>query len=85
MRKPPEVEATDGTFLGQKTSWTRWTSGTGSQARTNAETIVSFGDAQKLHVHFSAQKPEDMATCEKIALSMAFVDSQPAAKVDGSR
>jgi len=79
--KPPEVKSIDGTFLGQKTPWIRWTSGTGNQARTHAETIVSFGDFQKSHVYFSAQKPEDMAICEKIAQSMALVDKPPAAAV----
>lgn len=79
--KPPEVNSIDGTFLGRKTSWTRWTSGTGNPARTHAETIVSFGDFQKSHVYFSAQKPEDMATCDKMAQSMALVDKPPAATV----
>jgi hypothetical protein len=79
--KPPEVKSVDGTFLGQRTSWTRWTSGTGSQARTHAEAIVSYGDYRKFHVYFSAQKPEDMATCERIAHSMALADKQPAAAV----
>ncbi|MCX5670877.1 MAG: hypothetical protein NTU94_06100 [Planctomycetota bacterium] len=79
--KPPEVTPIDGTFLGRKTSWMRWTSGTGNPVRTHAETIVSFGDVQAFHVYFSAQTPQDMATCEKIAQSMALVDKQPAAAV----
>ncbi|MCX5672063.1 MAG: hypothetical protein NTU94_12165 [Planctomycetota bacterium] len=77
--EPPEVTSTDGTFLGQKASWARWTSGAGDQARTCAETIVSSGDFWKLHVYFSARKAEEMAACEKIAQSMALVDKQPPA------
>ena len=75
--EPPEVTSTDGTFLGQKASWARWTSGAGDKARTCAETIVSCGDLWKFHVYFSARNADGMAACEKIAQSMALVDKEP--------
>ncbi len=74
---PPEVTSADGTFLGQKASWARWTSGAGDKARMCAETIVSSGDLWKFHVYFSGRSAEEMAACEKIAQSMALVDKQP--------
>ena len=77
--KPPEVASVDGTFLGQKTPWMKWTEGAGDQVRTCAETIVPCGDMWNLHLYFSAQKPEEMAACEKIAQGMALVDKPPAA------
>jgi hypothetical protein len=76
--KPSDVASTDGTFLRQKASWARWTSAGGKAPRTQAEAIVSCGDFSKFHVYFSAEKPEDLAACEKIAQSMTLVDKQPA-------
>ncbi len=77
--KPPEAQSADGTFVGQKASWKKWTINAGDQVRTCAETIVPCGDMWNLHLYFSAQKPEEMAACEKIAQGMALVDKPPAA------
>lgn len=74
--KPPETTSADGTFLGQKTSWVKWSSGTGDQARTHAEAIVAVSDNWKFHVYFWGRTPEEMAQCEKIAQGMALVDKQ---------
>ena len=75
--EPPEVTSTDGTFLGQKASWAKWTSGAGDKARTCAEAIVSSGDLWKFHVYFSGRSADEMGACEKIAQSMALVDKEP--------
>jgi len=75
--KPPEAQSADGTFVGQKASWKKWTINAGDHVRTCAETIVPCGDMWNLHLYFSARKPEEMAACEKIAQGMALVDKQP--------
>jgi len=71
---PPKVESADGTFLGKKTSWVKWTNYQGGQPWTCTEAIVSFKELESLHVYYAGRDAEEMARYAKIAQGMTLVD-----------
>jgi hypothetical protein len=75
--KPEAEKSAEGAFLGKKTTWKTWSEGTGDQARTCAETMVSVGALETFHVYYWAHVPDLMKELDTVAQSMKLAPKAP--------